>query len=113
MRTLSTYDVPPFAAEREIGTRKPYRKRVAIKRHEFLRKPIAAVASRPAAPSLEVSRCAVSRTAVETSASSSSARDFVSGSARMTAPERADTPRRWSVSLLTLIPPYTCLLEAV
>lgn len=85
---------------------------MAIKRREFLGKLIAAAAQRHVAARLEVSRCAVQRSMVESSASSSSLRESVSGSARETAPERADTPRRWSVSSLTLTPTYVRLLEA-
>jgi hypothetical protein len=117
LRALSTFDVPDVADDRGFGTRKPYRKRVAIKRHEFLRKPSAAVATSPAASSLEVSCEARIGAAVETSASSSSLLAFfASGSARDTAPDRADAPPAMSVTAAplraTLTTPYAVLLEA-
>lgn len=84
---------------------------MAIKRHEFLRKPTAAVAQRPVAPSLEVSRCAT-RT-VEPSAPSSLPPQFASGSARLMAADRADaTPTHSSAACLALTPSYAVLLEA-
>lgn len=91
----------------------PYRKRVAIKRHEFLRKPKNAVVVNPAESSLEVSRCAV-RTTVETSAWSSLLPAFATGSARVSAFDRATaTPTHLLLARnAALTPSYVGLLEA-
>jgi hypothetical protein len=107
LRTLSTFDDQDVSDVCGYALRRPYRKRVAIKRHEFLRKPNATVAECPVASRLEVSR-----TAVETSALSSSPSLFACGSARVVAPERANANPLLSVSNATLTTPYAVLLEA-